>query len=110
MFDIVSLILTFISIVIVPITVYISLKQPIILRKVKRTQFLRFLGEYHKQVGEFLNDLKQLDTKPKKLGSAIGDGFTLYLLVVSVLYANNSALKYIHSVKYIEGRDCQDKG
>jgi|GEM_PF-4909670 len=79
-----NLILAFIGIV---ITVYISLKQPITLRKVKRTQFLRFLGEYHKQVGEFLNDLKQLDTKPKKLGSAIGAGFALYLLVVSVLYA-----------------------
>ena len=87
--DIASLILTLLSLAIVPITIYLSLKQPIALRKVKRTQFLKFLSEYHKPIKELLNDLTQLGMKSKVFGFIFGEfcfGIILYLNI-KIIYS-----------------------
>ena len=94
--DILGLVIKALS-VIIPIS--LSLNQLTVLRKAKRTQFLRFLGEYHKPIGELLNYLKRLDTRPKEFGSILGAGFAFSLLFISVWRANNFALNYIRAIK-----------
>lgn len=51
--DMVSLILAVVGVTAVPITVYLGLRQPIFLRKVKKELFLTFLGTYYKPIGDF---------------------------------------------------------
>lgn len=65
---------------------YLSSKQPIFLRKVKKELFLDFLSTCHEQIEIITTYMHRLDTRIRKISLSIGTTYYILIIVRSLIW------------------------